>query len=422
MGKKKTAPVVAKSRAQEAREYRERKKKEMGEKAWKAAQAKARKERRQKAKAKQAADLAKWQKPYKQDLQKVIDLLKKEVERPQKSLPEVRVLLKEKLDIQKIRGQEDCDQLLELVVKAKQKYAKEAGKTITRKTIESQMRKVLNIYKFMFGKESNCTDFEWTRKTKDVIKFINNRKQWSTLTSKNAQFAALASILIALDGYTREYKIYSEISSKGSVKIKEAGEDVLLTEKEKKNILPWLELKALWMKKSVKNLERRAIIAITTLLPPRRNQDYRLLTITNNRNGMRKDLNYVLLNKSGTPKKLIYNVFKTAKTFGTQEFDIPPSLAKILKDYIEDYEIETNEPLFYTKKGDKVGYHKNFTVLIMSAFRHHTGKDITINLLRHAKITDFLSKKRTPKEKKELALMMAHSVAQQELYQRFDLK
>ena len=321
---------------------------------------------------------------------------------------------------------ENCNDLLKLVTKAKMKLAKASGKIITEKTIANQFTKVQNIYKFMNdGKKSNCTDLGWVRNTKNVISFIQSGDRWKTKSSQNSQLSALASILVAMKGYEQAYTIYSNLSSENAKEMGEDADEIKLTENEKQNIVPWHKIQNIYKKTTgEQNLESKALIALLTLLPPRRNQDYRLLTLSNNVKlaNANKSYNYLIVDKNINPIKLIYNKFKTAKSFGTQEFNVPPRLGLILKAYIKDYEIEMGEPLFYTKKGGKKGYHANFTQLITNVFKPHTGKNTTINLLRHALITDFLSKKRTPAQKKRLANLMGHSVAQQALYDRIDLQ
>jgi len=324
---------------------------------------------------------------------------------------------KQKGDIQKVRSAENCDELFELVLKAKTQWAKENNKKITKSSVKTQFNRVKNIYKRVFDKKMDCTDYEWVKDTKKVIEFIQSGKRWKTKASQNAQFSALASVLSVLDGYEREYQIYSEISTAGAKIIKETASEIKMSDKERKNFVNWSILGNLYKKKQ-SNLEHKALVSLTTILPPRRNQDYQYLTLTNSRNGIKKDLNYLLLDSDGMPTTLIYNRYKTAKTFGTQEFDIPSELARILKQYIEDYEIEVNEPLFYVKKGDTVSYYANFTDKITEAFRSYIKKDITVNILRHSKIHNFLLSKKTPKEKNQLALAMGHSVSTQALYDR----
>ena len=53
-------------------------------------------------------------------------------------------------------------------------------------------------------------------------------------------------------------------------------------------------------------------------------------------------------------------------------------------------------------------------------FENITGKRASVDMLRHAKITDFLKSQRTVKEKDDLARQMAHSRQVQDLYLRVD--
>ena len=58
--------------------------------------------------------------------------------------------------------------------------------------------------------------------------------------------------------------------------------------------------------------EHRALIALYTLIPPRRIQDMQLLTITNTEVNTNPNLNYLVV-KRGIPTKLIFNEYKQCK-------------------------------------------------------------------------------------------------------------
>lgn len=423
-----TQPTV---NAQRVAAFRAKKRSEMGTAAYKAEEARKRKERRQR-KARQAAEPSQSQnsrstenlatEDHKRQLQELIKTLQEEVARPRRTLPEVRALIQEQSSpsrVKNVREADDCDDLLKMVISAKLKHAAANKKTITKSSIKTQFNRVQNIYKKIYNKKMNCADFEWVRDTKKIIDFIHSGKTWKTPASQNSQFSALASILSVLSGYEKEYNIYSDVSTDKAKQIKKDAEEIRLTDKEKAIILPWSEIKNVYTKKRTGDRadQHKAIAAITILMPPRRNEDYRLLTITDGTDDMTDDKNYILV-KDGIPLKLIYNKYKTAKTFGKQEFDIPEKLADQLATYIKKDKLKNGNPLFGTQKKN---YYKNFTTQIQDAYQSLAGKPLTINLLRHAYITDFLSTKRTPAQRRKLANQMAHSVEQQNLYDRIDI-
>ena len=316
---------------------------------------------------------------------------------------------------------ENCDDLLKSIIQAKQEVARSKASTITDGTIIQQFNKFKNIYKFMNdGKEMDCGDLTWVRDTDRVLDFIQNSDRWTTPVSKKNQISAIASIVSVIDGYGDVYKIYSETSTNQQKNISEVDDEVKLSDKEKENILPWNIIRGSYKKKIKKpDYMLKALVAITTLLPPRRTQDYQNLKLYNTDDELPDDVN-ILLMEQQKPIKLIYNVYKTSKTYGKQEFDIPKSLQNILLKFFEKTlkNIETGQFLFAGKNGKKL---LNFTTKVQDAFMVYTGKPLSLNLLRHSFITELLSKKRTPAEKKKYAYAMGHSVQQQALYDRIDL-
>lgn len=312
------------------------------------------------------------------------------------------------------------DTLLKKIIKAKQVVARITDRPIQDKTVELQFKRLLNLHKLLHPtNKKQFIDLKWTKDTKKVIKFIQTSGTWRAGDSQNSQLSAVASILSVLPSFKKEYLIYSKLVTSNSKDIQAKAGDIELTDYERKNLVPWSELKKLY-KKCTKSSFRCTLIALLTLLPPRRNMDYQYLTLSTKNKS--KDYNYLIVDKSGMPKMLVYNKYKTSKTLGTQKFRVPEKLALILKDYIKNYKIKINQPLFYNvDKNNKRSYYKNFTPVITKAFKHFTKKNTTINMLRHAKIIHFLKSKQTPTAKKTLSRYMGHSVHQQSLYDRIDV-
>jgi hypothetical protein len=92
-------------------------------------------------------------------------------------------------------------------------------------------------------------------------------------------------------------------------------------------------------------------------------------------------------------------------------------LRDILKTHIITNEIKQNEAVFPTSRGL---YHHpaNMSNALTEIFKNTIGREITFNLLRHIKISDFLSKPRSIAERKALAKQMGHSIDIQSKYQR----
>ena len=413
--------MVVQTAAQRAKKYREAKRAALGNDAYKASQAAKRKVRRAAVKAlKPVKKSVIESEEYKKDLRETIGLLKKEIDKPKLPLPKVSILIKEKPNIKKVRETENCEDLVEQLYIAKKEYLLKQNppKTIKKSSVKAALNRVNLLYRYMFKKDSDCSNFNWLKDTDRVIKFIKTYPGWETANSRNGQLQAISGILIALDGFESYYNIYSKLSSKGRKAIDEAADENLLSERERKNILPWKTLKNVHKKKMPES--DKALISLYTLLPPRRVEDMRLLTLTDKTKGLDDQFNYLRINKKKEPMELIYNRYKTDKRYGklTIKLTQQKTLKKILKAHITANKVKIGKPVFPTKAGK---YRKDFSSYVSKTFKTHSEKKVSVNLLRHSYITELLSNVPNLKKRKEAAKLMSHSLQQQSYYQRVDL-
>ena len=92
--------------------------------------------------------------------------------------------------------------------------------------------------------------------------------------------------------------------------------------------------------------------------------------------------------------KFIFNKYKTAKTYGKQELEIPQQLKNILNRWIA---INTSDYLLRDKNGNNM----TSTKLNQYMNRIFGGKKIAVNAMRHTYLTD--KYKKTSEENKQLA-------------------
>jgi len=124
-------------------------------------------------------------------------------------------------------------------------------------------------------------------------------------------------------------------------------------------------------------------------IPPRRSLDYCSMKIKN----INKDEdNYINKNK------FVFNRYKTAKTYGQQDLEIPQQLKNILNRWIA---INDGEYLLRDKNGNQM----TSTKLNQYMNRIFGGKKIAVNSMRHTYLTD--KYKKTSEENKKLAKDMA---------------
>lgn len=146
--------------------------------------------------------------------------------------------------------------------------------------------------------------------------------------------------------------------------------------------------------KSTADLQQIQNYIIVSLLgglfiPPRRSLDYCEMKIKN----INKDEdNYINKNK------FVFNKYKTAKTYGQQELEIPQTLKNILNRWIA---INDGEYLLRDTRGNPL----NSVKLNQYMNRIFGGKKISVNNMRHTYLTD--KYKQTSEESKKLAKDMS---------------
>jgi integrase len=139
-------------------------------------------------------------------------------------------------------------------------------------------------------------------------------------------------------------------------------------------------------------------------IPPRRSKDYvdfKIKTIDKDKD------NYI------EKKNLVFNSYKTSKTYQRQEIPIPPELLKILNKWIK---INPTEYLFFDSNGKKLS-----NVKLTQRLNKIFGKKASVNQLRHTYLSDKYQD--TIKLNKDMAddmKAMGSSRAQESIYIKKD--
>jgi hypothetical protein len=149
------------------------------------------------------------------------------------------------------------------------------------------------------------------------------------------------------------------------------------------------------------------LLTLFTQMTPRRNKDYSAMFITRKAPGADKSKNYYVIDEG----KMYFNVFKTAKTHGTQVVDVPKNvqltIARFLKltgGYRRSRGRAPMLPLICSYDGAHYDNPTKMTLLLNRAF----GKKVSCNIIRHA----FISNLYTPAvgSMEKTAEKMGHSV------------
>ena len=276
---------------------------------------------------------------------------------------------------------------------------------------------IIKIYKKMNNvKTYDCADMSWMQDADGVIKFIKDTypKQNSFITNTSS-FATVTSVL---KGYENAYRKYSGTSTDDRVDERKTAKKNKMTEKETEKMVSMSVLKNLWKKPDLNDRER-VLIALYTMIPPRRVQFSQYLTLKHSDKDLPEGLNYLIVDKKGDPQKMILKKYKTFHVYGT--FEIPltktEKLNKLLKIYIKSGKIKDGDLIFGKTKTE---IYKNFSTEISNAFFKASGKRITVNIIRHIWISKFLEKTRTVEEKEAFANQLGHDEQTQKFYLRVD--
>jgi hypothetical protein len=293
--------------------------------------------------------------------------------------------------------------------------------------------------------------------------YLNNKKPFKTLTflkktaeiektigeyAENTKKALLATIVSVLSLYKEKpsyKKLYAYYHEKMMGKVAEMrktdAESSEKTEKEKENWVDWKEVseKKTALRNEVMEFANKRTITpeqYTTLLhyvvlslyadiPPRRNQDYLGMVVSrvgkkNPVDALPKDKNYLLLDGK-VPRQFVFNVYKTAKTYGQQHQNVPNTgeapLMDCLLTYLKHHPLaKVNKPkatefsFLVSHDGVPLTAGNSITRILNKIFN----KKIGSSMLRHI----FLSSKYDVKDMETTASAMGHSVAEQRNYLR----
>jgi integrase len=277
----------------------------------------------------------------------------------------------------------------------------------------------INLYMTYLHKLNDNNLLKNIKFLRDPLEIIEKIKDYKETTQRNI-IISIVSILKVLD----EKKLYDEyyklmIERTKNINDKPKNEK---TETQKKNWMSWDDimiiyndlLKNLKLSKNMddtkyEKLLHFLVLSLYVLLPPRRNQDYLKMKITNKPEGVND--NFLDLKK----KQFVFNVYKTSKKDGQVIINIPDNLFKILKLYIKhhpklDLLKKEDIPFLVYFNGDKLTLDNSITRILNKIFN----KKIGASMLRHIYLSNKYSKIINEQEKD--SKMMSHNLQTQKDY------
>ena len=260
---------------------------------------------------------------------------------------------------------------------------KEAKPNVSASTIKTYNTILKTIYKKVFGTDET-PDIE---KFKDVEKIFDYIKDAPLQTQKTKLSAIMALAPVAVYR-NRIYEIQKELSKETEKsEMTEKLEVAEITPEEMKKVVKSVKKNADAINRkselTMKDLQDIQNYIIVSLyhghIPPRRAIDFTemvLIPID------KASENYINIKKS----KFVFNQYKTASVYGTQEVAIPPALKRILKKWIALIPDDVNHLLFNSKR------EQLSNVSLNQRLNEIFGANKGVNSLRHYYLTQNHSK------------------------------
>ena len=266
-------------------------------------------------------------------------------------------------------------------------FIKDKRPTLSEGSLKTYVSILRSLHKKIWGGNINVKDFDDSKKVLEFLKELEPNKR-KTL---------LSALVVITDDAAYRKKMMEDVSNYNKEinkqeKTENQKESWVSTE-EVKTIYDTLKKNAdLLYKKSthssseLQQIQNFIILALMSgvFIPPRRSLDYCEFKIKN----INKETdNYLEKNK------LVFNRYKTAKTYGQQSVDIPVQLRNILTKWSK---INPSEYLLVDTNGNKLN-----SVKLNQRFNSiFGGRKIATNQMRHTFLTDKYAE--TSKKNKEM--------------------
>jgi hypothetical protein len=249
-------------------------------------------------------------------------------------------------------------------------------------------------------------------KYKEVLAYL------ATLVPQKAK--GILSSVLAVASTKKAIEAYQKVMGEMANKVKEVEQKQEKTDKQEESWCSWDDVmkryheveedalplfkKTSWTPAQMKAMQHYVVLSCYCLIPPRRIADYTGFKV---KDIDTKEDNYYDEDK----KQLVFNQYKTAKTYGMQMVDCPLALQKVF-DLWYPVASKYSEYLLFNSYGDAMT-QPQLTKMINSIF----DKKISASMLRHIYISDEVLKD-VPKmeDLQKIASDMGHSTGQQMLY------
>jgi integrase len=298
-----------------------------------------------------------------------------------------------------------------------------------RKLAESTAKQYLQTLYKLSG-EKSFNNLAWSKNIDAVQKIIDT---YAPSTQSN-QYMVLSSAL-SLFADKPTYKSAHKHWKDKMMETRREAENAPKHEKNDKQEANWIDWEDVLKKKSelkekvdsftankkISNAEyetllKFVVLSLYTDIPPRRNQDFLDMFVVKKSKDMDKSHNYYDLETHS----LVFNVYKTAKTYGQQIIKVPDDLKDTLAVFLKFHPLKPTTkakepfPLLVKADGTPLETVNSITRILNKIF----GKKVGSSMLRHSYITGRFGD--TVKDMEQVADEMGHSSQMaQEVYTKF---
>ena len=262
-------------------------------------------------------------------------------------------------------------------------------------------------------------DINFLKKPAKVIKTIEAMADVSLNTRKAFYIAIVATLMTLKKGFTKPLEVYRAKQLEYNTAQSQIYDEQTLSPAEKEKFLPWADIIAIREKMSGdtdfgtinKAFQDFIIVCLYTYLPPAR-LDYGALRIVDTLPEKLSGNYYV---NSESPEIVLTN-YKTAKRYGVHHIKITDTLQFILEKYISLLPKRTVYLL--ENANDEAMSEGTLSKNISRIFKKYADKNISVNILRHSYVTNYMAGQKSKKEMDEFAAGMMHSTAMDVLYRK----
>ena len=291
-----------------------------------------------------------------------------------------------------------------------------------------------NLYITTLYKLNNSKPFGTLAFLKETDQIDNAIKAYAVNTQRSV-YSYILSVLKDLRGYKKHYEHYAQ-KFKLLDEDKKAEDTTVKSEKQEKNWITWKQVldqrndyesavNSFKLNKKITIEEYDTllcyiVLCLYTMIPPRRNLDYTQMFIVQSiTDSLDKDNNYWSVDDG----KFVFNTYKTAKKYGTEEVELPDELKSALEIYLKFHPLRkgkiTGKSLFrflVYHDGRPFGNINSMTRILNKIF----GKKVGSSMLRHI----YLSNKygNVLQEMAKDSDAMGHTMAQQKEYIKLEGK